>query len=147
MTALLISNDTLDRRHAALRALDETVRSALLAAARRWGLGEDVAIDLTTYDRIYDRRPQLGGHWTLFCAGLTAAAHEVATVAVMVEFDGAEPVDLRVSGVADVVAGGCTRAALAEALVECGGPLRQVTPLPITWPARVARELLAASRN
>jgi hypothetical protein len=119
----------LDARRNALLALDGTVRVELARAAQAWGLA-DVTIALTIYDQIYGRTPRLGGHWTLFRAGATLDGHEVATLSVALEFADGRPVDFWVSGAEDeVIAGGCTSAALGEALAQCGGPLRQVTSL------------------
>ena len=73
--------------------------------------------------------PGIGGHWTLYDARLSAAQHEVAVLTVALIFDEGRPADLLVSGAVDVLAGGCSAAALREALRECAGPLRQVTPL------------------
>jgi len=122
-------HDLLDARRHALLALDGTVRVALARAAQAWGLA-DVSIALTIYDQVYGRTPRLGGHWTLFRAGATPDGHEVASLSVALEFADNEPVDFWVSGAEDeVIAGGCTAAALREALAQCRGPLRQVTPL------------------
>ena len=128
-TAETTERDLIDARHAALRALDLTVRAGLAAVADRWPLAGDWSSELTAYDRIYPRTRATGGHWTLFSAGLTDAGHEVAMLTVSVEFDGPEAVDLRVHGAREVVAGACSPVALAEALAQSGGPLRQVTPL------------------
>ena len=121
--------ETIDARRVALESLDPLVRGCLAEVAPAWGLAGNSSIELTVYDRVYGRTPRLGGHWTLFSAALTDTYHEVATLSVAVEFEGERAVDLRVSGVLDVTAGGCTRAALIEALAECAGPLRQLTPV------------------
>ena len=136
MTTLQLVPDLVAPRHAALRALDATVRQELAAAAGRWRL-DGARVDLTAYDRIYERGRRVGGHWTLFAVSVSSASHEVATVSVAAEFDGAALVDLRVSGARDAMAGGYSPQALCEALAECGGPLRQRTPL--TVPAGSAR--------
>jgi hypothetical protein len=130
MHATLTSLDLIDARRAALQELDATVREELTALAHHWDLG-DVELVLTPYDRVYGRTPSAGGHWTLFTTRLTAEEHEVATVTVTAEFEDAMPVDLRVNGTREALAGGCHALALREALSECGGPLRQVTPLTI----------------
>jgi hypothetical protein len=121
--------DVLQARRQALHALDGVVRAALTAAATQWRLPESSTIERTDYPRVYGRTPALGGHWTLFGTTLNDSHHTIATVTVALEFDGDRPVDLWVSGEHDVAAGGCTIKALAEALEQCGGPLRQVTPL------------------
>ena len=130
MTTLQLVPDLVAPRQAALRSLDAIVRQELAAAAGRWGL-DGARIDLTAYDRVYNRAPHVGGHWTLFAVNVTGSSHEVATVTVAAEFDGAALADLRVSGARDAVAGGCTPQALNEALGQCGGPLRQRTPLTV----------------
>lgn len=121
--------DVLEARCQALHELDGVVRAALTAAAAQWRLPESPTIERTDYPRVYGRTPALGGHWTLFGTTLTDSHHTIATVTVALEFDGDRPVDLWVSGELDVAAGGCSVEALAEALEQCGGPLRQVTPL------------------
>jgi hypothetical protein len=129
VTATWPVTDVVEGRWQALRALDGLVRAALAAGAARWRLPESPMIERTDYPCVYDRTPALGGHWTLFGASLTDSLHMTATVTVTLEFDGVRPVDLWVSGERDVAAGGCTIEALAEALDECGGPLRQITPV------------------
>lgn len=129
MSATQPGTDVLEARWQALHALDGVVRAALTAAASQWRLPESLTIERTDYPRVYGRTPALGGHWTLFGTTLTDSLHITATVTVALEFDGDRPVDLWVSGEHDVAAGGCTIEALAEALEQCGGPLRQVTPL------------------
>jgi hypothetical protein len=129
---------TVRARRAALHALDVTVRAGLVAAADRWLEGDSWTIDLTAYNRVYPRLPETGGHWTLFSARLTEGGHEVASLTVSAEFEGVSAVDLRVHGVTDALAGACTPVALAEALVQSGGPLRQYTPLGADMP--LARE-------
>jgi hypothetical protein len=129
MVAAPSTIEIIDARRSALQSLDPFIRESLAEMAPAWGLASDSSIELTVYDRVYGRTPALGGHWTLFSASLSETYHEVATLSVAVEFDGERPVDLRVSGVLDVAAGGCSRAALREALLECAGPLRQLTPV------------------
>ena len=129
MSATQPVTDVLEARWQAMHALDGVVRAALTAAAAHWRLPEGPTIERTDYPRIYGRTPSLGGHWTLFGTSLTDSHHTTTTVTVALEFDGDRPVDLWVSGEHDVAAGGCTTAALAEALEQCGGPLRQITPL------------------
>ena len=116
-------------RQSALRALDGVVRDELAAAASSWRIDQDSSVALTAYDEVYRRTPEIGGHWTLFTARATETSHEVAMVAVAAEFEDGRPVDLRISGADEVLAGACTATALREALADCGGPLRQVTPL------------------
>ncbi|MGH2587117.1 MAG: hypothetical protein ACRDJE_19565 [Dehalococcoidia bacterium] len=123
------STTLLDGRRRALEALDATVRRELVDAAGAWGFAGDMTVDLLVYDRLYSRAPAIGGHWTLFRTATTDLCHDVAAVTVVVEFDGDQPVDLWVSGAQEVAAGACTSLALCEALVECGGPLRQVMPV------------------
>ena len=130
MIATTSLSTTVSERRAALRALDRMVRDELAAAARRWQMDAGWSIDLTEYAQVYRRMPARGGHWTLFSARINGACHETATIAVAAEFEGDRVVELAVSGVRDVLAGGCTAAALCEALDGCGGPLHQVTPLP-----------------
>jgi hypothetical protein len=132
MSATRPLQDLLDARRHALLALDAAVRAELLAAAAAWGLGRDVSIGLTVYEQVHSHTPRLGGHWTLFRAGPTTEGHEVVTANVALEFADTRPVDFWVSGRDDVIAGACTVAALREALAQCGGPLRQVMPLPPT---------------
>lgn len=129
MTALWPVMDVIDARKQALRALDRTVRAELSSAARGWALAGQCEVELTAYDRVYNRQPAIGGHWTLFRARATRTLHEVAAVSVTLLFEGQQAVDLVVSGATDVVAGGLSVGALREALAQCGGPLRQVTPL------------------
>jgi hypothetical protein len=129
MSASRPVTDVLEARHQALRRLDGVVRGALISAAHAWRLPGELSIVRTDYPCIYSRTPQLGGHWTLFSALLTESVHAIATVNVALEFEGDRPVDLWVSGARDVVAGGCTTQALNEALAQCDGPLRQVTPI------------------
>jgi hypothetical protein len=129
MSATRPLQDLLDARRHALIALDATVRAELIAGAAAWGLGRDVSVGLTVYEQVYSHTPRLGGHWTLFRAGPTAQGHEVVTASVALEFADTEPVEFRVSGMEEVLAGACTAVALREALAQCGGPLRQFTPL------------------
>jgi hypothetical protein len=128
--------DVLEARWQAMRALDGAVRAALASSAEGWCISGNPLIDRTDYPCIYDRTPALGGHWTLFGTSLTESIHMTVTVTVALEFDGDRPVDLWVSGAQDVAAGGCTFEALAEALEQCGGPLRQITP--IAFGARIS---------
>jgi hypothetical protein len=121
--------DTVSSRRAALAGLNPMVRAELTHAACRWAMTADVSVELTAYDQVYRCTPEIGGHWTLFSTHLDERCHEVAAVSVAVEFEDERPVDLRVSGATEVIAGACTAVALREALLECGGPLRQVTPL------------------
>lgn len=148
MTTIARCTDTVAGRQAALDTLNALVRSELTRAAARWRLGGEPELELTAYDQVYPRTPAIGGHWTLFSAHGDDARHEVAVVSVAVEFEAGRPVDLHVSGAANVVAGGCTAAALREALTECGGPLRQVTPLAGAFlpAAAIADFVLAATR-
>lgn len=126
-------------RKATLRQLDPLVRREIGAAARRWHVDDAALIELTCYDDVYSRTPGTGGHWTMFSARAISGQHQVATLTVAVEFDGEQPVDLRVNGAGEVLAGGCTVAALREALEVCEGPLRQTTPLtPFTRPRLAA---------
>lgn len=143
MTATLSPTSLVDARQSLLRALDPAIRRELAAAARAWAVDADAAIELTAYDRVFSRTPSLGGHWTLFIARTLDDRHEVASVTVAIEFDGETPVDLRVSGQDEVIAGACTVAALREALRECRGPLRQVTPLPLFARPRIAEAIAA----
>ncbi|MGE0538618.1 MAG: hypothetical protein AB7R89_00355 [Dehalococcoidia bacterium] len=131
MSTIWPVTDVLETRWQALRALDDVVRRSLVAAAARWRIPECPMIERTDYHCIYPRTPAFGGHWTLFGTSLTNALHLTATVTVALEFDGDRPVDLWVSGARDVAAGGCTVEALAEALDQCDGPLRQITPIAI----------------
>ena len=121
--------DTVSSRRNALADLDPIVCAELTHAARRWAMTADFSVELTTYDQVYHRTPEIGGHWTLFSARFAETCHEVSTVSVSVEFEDDRPVDLHISGLHEVIAGACTAVALREALQECGGPLRQVTPL------------------
>ena len=135
-------------RQSALHALDSVVRDELTAAARSWQIDQDSSIVLTAYDEVYRRTPEIGGHWTLFSARAADDSHEVVTATVAVEFDGDRPVDFHVGGLRDVVAGGCTAVALREALTECGGPLRQVTPLTLSLAAEeTTAELVLAGHR
>lgn len=143
MSASRPVTDVLEARRQALRRLDGIVRGALISAAHTWRLPGELSIVRTDYPCIYDRTPQLGGHWTLFSALLTESVHAVATVNVALEFEGDQPVDLWVSGTRDVAAGGCTTQALNEALTQCDGPLRQVTPIAFGVTATVPRNLSA----
>jgi hypothetical protein len=129
MSATRPLQDLLDARRRALLTLDATVRAELSAAAAAWGLGRDFSVGLTVYDQLHGHIPRLGGHWTLFRAGPAADGHEIVSASVALEFADSRPVDFRVSGAREVVAGACATTALREALTECGGPLRQVTPL------------------
>lgn len=131
-------------RRASLRALDSMVRAALADAARHWGLAGDRTVELTPYHDLYARVPRIGGHWTLFSAHLDEQRHEVATVTVAAEFEGDALVDLIVSSEREVVAGGIHALALREALQQCGGPLRQVTPLPACPRPAAASGVLSA---
>ena len=131
MSATRPLQDLLDARRHALLAFDATVRAELLTAAAAWGLDGDVTVGLTVYERMHGRTPHLGGHWTLSRAAATPRGHELATASVALEFADTRPVDFRVSGSEDAIAGACTTAALREALAQCGGPLRQLTPLPL----------------
>ena len=130
MTALPPVSDTVGAREEAIRRLNPTVRRELSAAARTWGLPPQRGIHLTSYDQVYPRMPEVGGHWTLFHARAGTTQHEITVVSVSVLFEGERPTDFVVSGVVDALAGGCSALALREALAECRGPLRQVTPLP-----------------
>jgi len=123
--------DLLDARRHVLLAYDATVRSELLSAAAAWGLDGDVKVGLTIYERVHGRTPQLGGHWTLSRAAVTPGGHELTSASVSLEFADTRPVDFRVSGSEDVIAGACTTSALREALLQCGGPLRQLLPFPV----------------
>jgi hypothetical protein len=143
--------DTVSSRQAALAALDPMVRAELACAVRHWALTGAVAVELTAYDQVYRCTPDIGGHWTLFATRLGGRCHEVTALSVSVEFEDERPVDLRVNGVYEVVAGGCTAPALHEALLECGGPLRQVTPLSLSLlsaagPAESCSRLAASVR-
>jgi hypothetical protein len=120
--------DLLDARRHALLRLDDTVRAELIAAAPGWGLSGHVSVSLTVYEQVYGRTPRLGGHWTLFHASVTPDGHEVVTVSVALEFDDGQPADFWVSGTEEAIAGACTATALREAIAQCGGPLRQVSP-------------------
>ena len=134
MTAASAPPNTIPARRSALQALDPMVRGEIAAAAGRWLHDQNWSIGLTSYHHHYPRVPAIGGHWTLFAAHVSDTHHEVVTLVVALEFDGERPVDLRVSGALDVIAGGCTAEALREALTECGGPLRQVTPISFDIP-------------
>jgi hypothetical protein len=134
VSAIWPVTDILVARWQAMRVLDGSARAALVAGAARWCMSESLIIERTDYSRVYDRTPSLGGHWSLFGTSLTDSLHLTATMTVALEFDGDRPVDLWVSGVRDVVAGGCTIEALAEALEQCGGPLRQITPISFGTP-------------
>ncbi len=131
MTTGLPATEIIDARQQALWALDALVRQELTDALDRWGFSSAHGIELSPYDRVYRRLPEIGGHWTLYQARVSAAQHELAMLTVAEIFDEERPVDLLVSGAVDVVAGGCSAAALREALAQCAGPLRQVTPLPL----------------
>lgn len=118
----------ISERRSVLLALDPWMRRELLrflAAADADGWH----IDLTIYDRQFRGSPGIGGHWTAFRAHIGPQRHEVDVLTVAVHFEGATAVDLGVGGMLDIIAGGCTVAALREALAECAGPLRQTTPL------------------
>ena len=148
MTTVWPITDIVDARQQALWALDEMVRQELTDALAGWGFSSAHGIELSPYDRVYRRLPEVGGHWTLYQARVSAVQHEIAMLTVAVIFDEERPVDLLVSGAVDVVAGGCSAAALREALAQCAGPLRQVTPLALDCapdtPLSVS-ELLAAA--
>ena len=131
MTTVWPITDVVDARQRALWALDEMVRQELTDVLDRWGFSSAHGIELSPYDRVYRRLPEVGGHWTLYQARVSAAQHEIAMLTVAVIFDEERPVDLLVSGAVDVVAGGCSAVALREALAQCTGPLRQLTPLAL----------------
>jgi hypothetical protein len=133
MAVIWPASDVLESRRRALQALDALVRDELLAAARTWDAGDDMSVVRTEYPCVYSRTPAIGGHWTLFATSLTERTHVITTASVALEFQLATPVNFWVSGVHDVAAGACTRAALREALLQCDGPLRQVTPLTMSW--------------
>jgi hypothetical protein len=126
--------DTVSSRRNALAGLNPMVCAELARAACRWAMTADFSIELTAYDQVYHRMPEIGGHWTLFSARLGETGHEASTVSVAVEFEDERPVDLHISGVHEVIAGACTAVALREALQQCGGPLRHLTPLCLGLP-------------
>lgn len=119
------------QRHAAAGRLDALVRAEITRALRPGSHLDDWQVELTLYPRLYPATPEAGGHWTAFRARINGRQHEVSMLSVSVMFDGDTPVDFLVSGNVDVRAGGCTAAALREALALCEGPLCQVTPLSL----------------
>lgn len=141
MSASWPVTEILQARQQAMRRLDGMVRGALISAAHAWRLPGELSIARTDYPCIYGRTPNLGGHWTLFSAVITESMHAVATVNVALEFEGDQPTELWVSGAEDVAAGGCTAQALGEALAQCGGPLRQVTPIAFGGGQAAAHDL------
>jgi hypothetical protein len=129
MPAIWIDMPVVAARRRALLRLDPLVRATLLEQARAWTLPAAPRVTLTVYERVWERAPARGGHWTLYAAAIEPDRHDLATLTVTAEFEGDQPVDLCVAGAANVVAGDAGAAALREALNRSGGPLRQLIVL------------------
>jgi hypothetical protein len=124
LPAGLTVEQRVDRRRAAMLALDQRVRRALATVSG--GLPAPT-IDMTIYDAVYPGTPNAGGHWTAAALTMSLWRHTVSSYTVTLLFDDDDrPSRFVVDAASKVVSTDTSEAALRDALetARARGPLQ-----------------------